>query len=53
MRRIRLLGIALPVFLLISVLTSGSQEQIYWGNEVPERWAGEWPEPEASGGRTE
>jgi len=44
MRLIRYVGMILILFLLASVLTSGSQEKIYWGDEVPEKWNGLWPE---------
>ncbi len=44
MRLIRYFCITLLVFLLISFLASASQEEIYWGDAVPEKWNGEWPE---------
>lgn len=41
MRQIRFLALITALVLLCSGATA--QQQMYWGNEVPEGWNGEWP----------
>jgi hypothetical protein len=44
MRHFRWVGPALALICLVSGLATGGQEEIYWGDEVPEKWNGDWPE---------
>ena len=44
MRHFRWVGPVLALICLVSGLATGGQEEIYWGDEVPEKWNGDWPE---------